>query len=153
MAARIPPTAGTVLGDLLERLDVRDRLRAYGVWNVWAEEVGEIIAAKTEPIRIEDGKLFVRVGSSTWMQELQYLKDEIRTRLNRRLGAPIVRDLYLVLGRSPRKRPSSEPPPDRVVDEAEIRRLVPDTGRPELDDALRRIARARARRVGPDGDS
>ncbi len=139
-----------MLGDLLQRLPVRDRLREYAVWNVWAEVVGDLIASKADPIRIEDGKLFVRVSSSTWMQEVQFLKDEIRGRLNQRLGAPVVRDLFLVLGGKRRRKVKEERPAIHPVDEAAIATLVPPIDKPELEAALRRLARARARRLGPE---
>jgi hypothetical protein len=119
------------------------------VWNVWSEVVGEIIAARAEPVRIEDGKLSVRVSDSSWMQELQFLKDEIRTRINERLRALVVRDIYLVLGRVKRERPQPEATPVHPVDEATIASLVPDTNHPDIELALRRVARARARRLGP----
>lgn len=144
------PRAGQILSDLVNRLEFRERLRDHAVWNVWAEVVGPTIAGKTALLRIEDGKLFLEVSSSTWMQELTFLKDEIRRKLNARLERPVVRDLYFVLGRSRRRR---KPPPDEVpvhaVDEAKIAALVPDLGRPEIEALLRRVARARARRLGP----
>ncbi len=139
-----------VLSELLERLEFRERLREYSVWNVWEEVVGDVLASKTDLIRIEEGKLFVRVANSAWMQELQFLKDDIRSRLNHRLGAPIVRDLYLVLGGVHRRHGATTTLPVHPVDESSIGSLVPDTGHPTLEAAIRRTARARARRLGPD---
>jgi hypothetical protein len=149
VAHRAVTRAANVITDLLDRMEFRERLREHAVWNVWAEVVGDLLAAKAEPARIEDGKLFVRVASSTWMQELQFLKEEIRSRLNHRLGAPIVRDIFLVLGAAkprPRKAPPAELHP---VDESAVAALVPSIDKPEIEAALRRVARARARRLGP----
>ena len=147
-----PPSAGSVLASLLERLEFRERLREYRVWNVWREVVGAYIADHAEPTRIEEGKLFVRVTTSTWMQELQCLKDEIRTKLNRRLGAPVVRDLFLVLAHAKRVADVASPaaPVEHPVAEADVDRLVPSLENPEIEAALRRVARAHLRRVGPD---
>lgn len=139
-----------MLADIVDRLEFRERLREHAVWNVWSEVVGKLLASKAEPARIEDGKLFIRVSSSTWMQELQFLKDEIRTRLNHRLGAPIVRDIYLLLGAAKRRERKAPPPKIHPVDESAISALVPALGKPEIESALRRVARARARRLGPD---
>jgi hypothetical protein len=138
------------LSDLVERLPFRERLREHAVWTVWAEVVGPLLASKAEPVRIEEGKLFVRVANSAWMQELQFLKDDIRSRLNHRLGAPVVRGLYLILGAGkPRKRKEGSLP-IHPVDESAIRALVPDVQLPEIEAAIRRLARARARRLGPE---
>lgn len=142
---------GNVLADLVQRLELRERLREHEVWNVWSEVVGDLLASKAEPSRIEDGKLFVRVSNSTWMQELQYLKDDVKKRLNQRLGAPVVRDIFLVLGSARRRRPNPAAAKLHPVDETAIAALIPSLGKPELEASLRRLARARARRLGPDG--
>ena len=141
---------GGVLADLVQRLEFRERLREHDVWNVWSEVVGELLSSKAEPSRIEDGKLFVRVSNSTWMQELQYLKDDIRKRLNQRLGGHVVRDIFLVLGSAKRRRPAAAAKV-HPVDETAIASLIPDLGKPDLEASLRRVARARARRLGPEG--
>jgi hypothetical protein len=140
--------AGRILDEVVRQLEFRERLEEHRVWVVWAEVVGKILAARSRPTRIDRGRLFVRVSGAAWMQEFQYLKDEIRRRLNERLGAPVVDDLHFVLGRVvPPKRP--EALPNHPVDEDAVARLVPSTGHPEIEAALRRIARARARRLGP----
>src|SRR6266478_3452009 len=128
VAQRTVARAAHVLDDLIDRLAFRERLREHAVWNVWAEVVGPLLASRTEPLRIEHGKLFVRVANSTWMQELQFLKDEIRSRLNHRLGAPIVRDIFLILGASKRRRREEAPSKIHPVDETAIQALVPEMG-------------------------
>jgi len=142
--------AGNVLADLLDRLPFRERLREHAVWTIWADVVGPLLAFKAEPVRIEEGKLFVRVANSAWMQELQFLKDDIRSRLNHRLGASVVRGLYLVLGGGKPRLKQEATMPFHPVDESRIAALVPDVSRPDIEVALRRVARARARRLGPD---
>ena len=153
MAAKSVSRAGDVLADLVQRLEFRERLREHAVWNIWSEVVGELLASKTEPARIEDGKLFVRVASSTWMQELQFLKDDIRSRLNHRLGAAVVREIFLIQGAAKRRRKEDAPVKFHPVDETAIAALVPTIEKPEIEAALRRLARARARRLGPKGAS
>jgi len=140
--------AGSVLTDLIDRLEFRERLREHDVWNVWAEVVGPLLASKADPLRIEDGKLFIRVSNSTWMQELQFLKDELRTRLNHRLGRNVVRDIFLVLGARKRSKKKADRPAFHAVDEAAIAAIVPAIDKPDIEAALRRLARARARRLG-----
>ncbi len=147
--AKVVSRAGDVLADLVERLEFRDRLREHAVWTVWAEVVGDLLASKAEPARIEDGKLFVRVANSTWMQELSFLKDGIRGRLNHRLGAAVVRDIFLIQGAAKRRGKKDAPVKNHPVDETAIAALVPSMDKPEIEAALRRLARARARRLGP----
>jgi hypothetical protein len=142
--------AGSVLAELVERLSFRERLREHAVWNVWAETVGSVLASKSAPVRIEEGKLFVSVANSAWMQELQFLKDDIRSRLNHRLGASVVRGIYLVLGAGKPRRNEEAALRIHPVDETAISSLVPDLQLPEIEAAIRRLARARARRLGPE---
>jgi predicted nucleic acid-binding Zn ribbon protein len=153
VASRSVTRAGQVLDDLVDRLEFRERLREHAVWNVWREIVGDLLASKAEPVRIEDGKLFVRVANSAWMQELQFLTDDIRRRLNHRLGAPIVRELFLILGAGKTRKRKDLPLKMHPVDESAIAALVPPIAKPEIEAALRRLARARARRLGPAGES
>jgi predicted nucleic acid-binding Zn ribbon protein len=149
VVARIAAPAGQVLDELIDRLPFRERLREHAVWNVWLDVVGPLLASRAEPMRIEDGKLFVRVANSTWMQELQFLKDDLRNRLNQRLGRPLVNDIFLILGAGKRRKRKEPAPKMHPVDESAVAALVPDTGHPDIEAALRRVARARARRLGP----
>jgi len=151
VTTRSPTPAGAILADLVDRLAFRERLREHAVWNVWEEVVGSLLASKAEPVRIEDGKLFIAVANSTWMQELQFLKDDIRGRLNQRLGGGLVREIFLVLGAGKRRRRKEQAAKVHPVDETAVQALVPEVGRPDLEAALRRVARARARRLGPTG--
>lgn len=47
----------------------------------WKRAVGERLAQKTYPERMQDGVLTVRVPSSTWAQELSLLSDVVLERL------------------------------------------------------------------------
>ena len=150
--SRSPSRVSSVLSELVARLEFRDRLRQYSVFPLWSEVVGAELARRTEPLRIEEGKLFVRVDGAVWMQELQFLKGEIRERLNQRAGADLVREIFLVVGRVRRRTKKKETRELHPVDENAIAAMVPSLGRPDLEAALRRVARARGRRLGKDGN-
>ncbi|MFN8643872.1 MAG: DUF721 domain-containing protein [Candidatus Binatia bacterium] len=97
-----PDRVADALRQVVQRIDPERRLAAYRVWTFWADEVGPAVAARAEPAAFRDGVLSVRVAGAAWMQELQFMKDELRQRLNRRLGAELIRDIYFVSG-SPRR--------------------------------------------------
>ena len=92
-----PERIGTVLSALLDRLSVRERLREYTVFPHWNDAVGATVARHARPVRIRRGLLCVAVDSPVWMQELQFLKESIRTQLNTRVGSEVVSDLFFVL--------------------------------------------------------
>jgi hypothetical protein len=48
--------------------------------------------------------LVVEVEGAEWMHELQYLKQDLRARLNDRLGRSVIREIFLVLAGSMEER-------------------------------------------------
>ena len=101
MAKKVPQidAIGEVLDKSLKRLDLATRLDQYGVWPVWSDVVGRVIARNAQPEKIRNGTLFVKVSSPVWMQELQFMKDMIATKLNHRLGSEIVKNIFFMVGR------------------------------------------------------
>jgi len=59
----------------------------------WSEACGEGISKVAEAYKIEDGRLFVRVESAPWRNELLYLKPRLIGKLNRLIGKEVVKDI------------------------------------------------------------
>jgi len=72
----------------------------------WSHVVGDDIAARTRAVRYERGTLYVEVSSSSWVQELTYLKRQITKELNADVGSAAVMDIRFSLegGGGPRHR-------------------------------------------------
>ena len=94
---RRPVRLGDALRAVLARLPVAAELADYAVWQHWDAVVGPAIAKHARPRRVRRGVLVVEVDSAEWMHELHYLKQDLRERLNTRLGRPALRELFLVL--------------------------------------------------------
>jgi predicted nucleic acid-binding Zn ribbon protein len=92
-----PARLGDVLRAALDRLPIARRLADGEVLAHWDAVVGETVARHAQPLRLRGGVLVVSVDGAEWMHELQYLKHEVRERLNARCGRTAVRDVYLVL--------------------------------------------------------
>ncbi|HSK29358.1 MAG TPA: DUF721 domain-containing protein [Candidatus Limnocylindria bacterium] len=90
---------GAVLDHSLKRLDLAQRLDAYGVWTIWNEVVGKTIARNAQPEKIRNGTLFVKVTSPVWMQQLQFMKEMITDKLNQRLNGEAVKNVFFMVGR------------------------------------------------------
>jgi predicted nucleic acid-binding Zn ribbon protein len=86
---------GGPLQELLARLRLTEPMVGWKAVEVWPEVVGDRVAARARAVAFRDGSLVVEVDSSTWMNELTYLKRRMIVDLNRRLGAEVVRDLRL----------------------------------------------------------
>lgn len=140
-------TVGSLIGDMLQKQGLEDKVREYRTWQIWDETVGPQIAARARPVRIREGVLEIRVDQPVWMQQLQLMKPKILARLNDRLGGAILKDLFLRQGRiqpPPVLPPPPKPPawldqPLSGADRAEIEATLGPLDDPELKERLRRI--------------
>lgn len=106
-----PARVGPLLRAAFDRLAAGHDFRAYRIWDIWDAEVGPMIARRARPAAVRNGVLTVTVATHTWMQELQFVRDTLRERLNARLGEMLVRQIVFVTGPVP-------DPPDAAADTA-----------------------------------
>ena len=153
MASKDPQVErlGAVLEKSLKRLELATRLDEYGVWPVWNDVVGKSIALNAQPEKIRNGTLFVKVASPVWMQQLQYMKEMIAEKLNRRLKSEVVKNIFFVVGRVGGKPPEGEskPPPlktseltQRTIDE----QFLDSINDPEIKQAFKKLLKSYSRR-------
>jgi predicted nucleic acid-binding Zn ribbon protein len=140
-----------VLEKSLKRFALASRLDEYGVWPIWNDVVGKAIARNAQPEKIRNGTLFVRVASPVWMQQLQYMKDMIAQKLNHRLKAEVVKNIFFVVGRVSDETLQEElksPPPklsepaQHTMDE-EFLESIQD---PEIKQAFKKLLKSYSRR-------
>ena len=142
-----PSSVGDVLRSVLTRVDPEQQLRAYRIWTFWDDEVGETIARRAQPMRFRDGVLFVGVATHTWMQELRFMKDAIRDRLNARLGANLVHDLFFVSGQVVEAAAPAEVEASAAEPAGPNLVALPPMANAALADAFNRVVQARAKRL------
>ena len=108
------------VSELVERVlsgyNVADDVRKRRILTDWQRIVGARIAKNTEPGRVHDGVLDVRVRTSSWMHELSFMTEDIRARINQALGEPVlVAEIRWILSRprqvDDRPLPARKPPP------------------------------------------
>ena len=84
--------------DILERIAKKtgldEKLKEAKILEVWNKEVGEKISNHTLPEKLVKGKLFVKVDSNVWMNQLTFLKKDIITKLNKAIGENLIKDIY-----------------------------------------------------------
>lgn len=115
--------------------------REQAVFAVWNEAVGEL-AAHARPVAISGGRLVVAVADNVWMQQLQFMKDEVRGKLNRLLGASLVKEVRFRLASALDSAPAAAsgtiadgavaPPPLAPALEAEARAAADRIADPRL---------------------
>ena len=87
------------LHGMLRSWGVDGKIRESQAVAFWSQIVGPRIAEVTESLRVEDGRMFVQVQSSSWKNELVFMKTEIIQRLNKAVGRKVIKDIVFV-GRS-----------------------------------------------------
>lgn len=79
-----PRPATSAFRVALRRAAPKTRLAAAQA--VWAEAVGEHVAAFAEPVSERAGVLVIACSDPTWAQELDLMQDNLLERLRERLG-------------------------------------------------------------------
>ena len=75
------PVSGLV-GGLLARLGIADKVERASAIADWESLVGPHIARVSRPVRIRDTTLFVEVESAAWRNELSLLRPRLMRKLN-----------------------------------------------------------------------
>ncbi len=92
-------------------------LKKYSIWNRWFELVGERLAARTQPLSLQEGVLTLTVASSAWLNELSFMRADLVRRINEVLGSGTVNAIRFVVGQV---CPSLPLPMPRVAVRAEV---------------------------------
>jgi len=90
--------ASVVLDSILSRRNLKNKIGEYKSLEVWDDVVGETIALNAQPVSIKKGCLKVVAANHGWLQQLQFLKEDIRKKLNRELKKETIKEMYFVVG-------------------------------------------------------
>lgn len=109
---KYPRPLGDIVRQEMAALGLAERMREAEIWRVWSGVVGETVAKRATPLRIINGVLTVAVTSGPWMQELRYVTDMIKDKLNTTLGGEVVSSIVLKSG-----KPNNleVPPPEEIT--------------------------------------
>jgi predicted nucleic acid-binding Zn ribbon protein len=89
---------GTIIDDVIKNYRRESDAELIQVWNVWDGVVGDVIAQNARPAAFKGRILLVHVSSSTWIHQLQFLKEEMIDKLNAALGKVLIEDLKFRIG-------------------------------------------------------
>jgi len=110
---------GEVVAKLTGSFLERPRGKAGFLGSAWTQAVGERVAKHSEPDRLANGLLTVRVDSSTWTSELTHMKPKVLALIQKASPGSNIRDLRFVQGSlrskidppGEKKRTEKLPPP------------------------------------------
>jgi predicted nucleic acid-binding Zn ribbon protein len=95
-----PTAVGEALAGYLSRAGLARRIGQAQIIPDWPNLVGPQIAAVATPESVTpDGVLFVRVTTSSWMNELQLMTPDIMARINAGRGAGRIASIRWLLSR------------------------------------------------------
>ena len=89
---------GRVIRDVLNQSRMQTDASLIGVWDIWERAVGQAIATNTQPAAFKGDLLIVHATSSSWLQQLRFLKKEIISNVNQHLGQTKVKDIKFKIG-------------------------------------------------------
>ena len=99
-----PSSVGEILERVFNKFSIDKKLKEVKALKLWEEVMGEKISRHSLPLFVRKGNLFVRVDSSGWLTQLTYLKNEIISKLNQRLGKESIKNIYFRLGEVKKER-------------------------------------------------
>ena len=116
-----------------------------GIVESWKQAVGPQITAQTDPYKFKNGMLFVKVSTSAWMQQLQFMKQEILDKVNATLPDKKIKNIRFSIGHQPSIVPTASPVEKNHFDIGMLRKrdkkLIEKNLTPITDDELREIVK------------
>ncbi len=89
---------GNIFGDALNKFRTDSDLELVSIFSIWKNVFGEAIAKNSKPAGFKGKMLIVYVSSPVWIQELQYYKKNMITKINDALGKELVCDIKFKIG-------------------------------------------------------
>ena len=77
---------GSVINNVFKTYRKEPDAELIHVWNIWDRIVGAVVAQNARPAAFKGNLLLVHVSSSPWIQQLQFLKKDIISKLNQALN-------------------------------------------------------------------
>jgi predicted nucleic acid-binding Zn ribbon protein len=91
-----PEKLGLALGRVLKKYGAEKKILEQSLMQNWDRLVGEKIAQQTQPLKVENKKLFLKVPSPVWRNELLYLKPELIKKLNIFAKTTLIQDIIFL---------------------------------------------------------
>ncbi len=99
--------AGNFLGGVVRRLHRPEAAIAW-LTSTWPKIVGKALAARTRPLRCENGRLEIVADNKAWRKQLEDMKTEFCDRINQAWGGKLIREVKFVAAKPGPKHISHE---------------------------------------------
>ncbi len=94
-------SASDVLQVLLQnsKTPISGQFLRWKMWSQWPEVVGPTISSQCQPVGFDQGTLLIWVQHPVYIQQLSFLSEQIREKINEFVGRPWVRKIRFTLDR------------------------------------------------------
>ncbi|MBF0370465.1 MAG: DUF721 domain-containing protein [Magnetococcales bacterium] len=141
-----PVAVGSLIEAVAGRFLDNPRNRAMKIWKPWREAVGATLASHTEPTRLKEGTLTIRVDSPAWATQLSFLKPQLLQKLNSLDAKHRIKDIRFQTGtltsrlKITRKKPPPPLPEALPYEIAAAQKLVEKIPHPPLKAVLLKMS-------------
>jgi hypothetical protein len=120
---------GEILFKALKRRGMTSKLEENSLLKFWPKAVGSQIAAQTQPDCLRNGTLFVKTTSSVWVQQLHFMKEEIRQKINELSGKESIKEIRFSVGLKLAKAKAEEnyPTTKKLVLKERDKKMIAET--------------------------
>lgn len=152
---------GEILFSALKRRGLAIKIEENSLMKLWPQAVGPQIALQTQPDVLRNGTLFVKTTSPVWVQQLHFMKEDIRRKINDLAGKEFVKEIHFsigpVAGKAGQKTELQSATSPKLLlkerDKKMIEKCTADLADRELADIVKRvmqteISRRRQRQLG-----
>ncbi len=91
-----PEKIGNLILDSIAKMGLTARLEKQSAIVDWPKIVGDVVAAESEAVRIDGDILVVKVHRAAWRQQLVFLKSEILSKLDEKIGKDLIKDIRFI---------------------------------------------------------
>ena len=89
---------GSVIKNVLKNYRNESDEELTQIWSLWEKVVGPVIAENAQPAAFKGNILILHVSSSTWIQQLRFLKKDMIAKINDAFGKEMVSEIKFKIG-------------------------------------------------------
>ena len=86
---------GEIIAGLIKDPRYKSKLYQKKIEQGWQDIMGIWINRETRSIRLKDGTLTIRISSSSLREELHFMREQIREKMNALLGEEFIEDVVV----------------------------------------------------------
>ncbi len=87
-----------ILETMLKTQFQESDLKLTKLWDIWEDIVGQTIAQNAKVSAFKEKLLIVEVSDSTWLYQLQFLKEDMKQKINQALGKDAIEEIKFKVG-------------------------------------------------------